>query len=77
MYIKIKTLDEQLHNIEVESEEKVTDLLQKVAALYENVPIDQIRLFYDGKLLKSNKTIKNYEIKNGAIVNYILALRSV
>lgn len=77
MNIKIKSIDGKLHALEVESEETISDLKGKVSALFENVSTDQVRLNFRGKILKGNRTLQNYNIKNGVVIEYLLAVRSI
>ena len=65
--IKVKTLDNSLHEIEISPESFISDLkleIEKVTFLNQNlkVPMDKQRLIFQGKLLNNAERILNYKV---------------
>ena len=43
--------------------------------LHEGIPIDQIRLIFEGMQMEDHKTIESYGIENESILHMVLRLR--
>ena len=65
--VRIKTMDETEKRIQVNLEERVLDLKNKVRDQM-NVPLEKQRLIYLGKQLKDEITLKEYKIKDDVCI---------
>jgi len=61
--IKIKTLDNSLHEFTVTKETSVDDLKNKIAAKI-NVPVNRQRIIFQGKMLKNHDNMATYKVNS-------------
>ncbi|CAR65204.1 ubiquitin-related domain-containing protein [Yarrowia lipolytica] len=74
MKIKIKTLIGKEIEMDVEPEDQISVLKEKIEEL-EGIPPAQQRLVFTGKQLQDEKTIAENKIEAGASLHLVLALR--
>ena len=74
MLIKVKLLNGQIKQIEVEETDKVIDLKRKLEET-EGIAPEQQRLIFGGRQLAEEKTIAEQKIKAGTQINLLLTLR--
>ena len=65
--VRIKTMDERVHRIEVNLDEKVSELKIKIRDQM-NVPLEKQRLIYTGKQLKEDQTLRQYNISEDVCI---------
>lgn len=65
--VRIKTMDERVHRIEVNIDEKVSELKIKIRDQM-NVPLEKQRLIYTGKQLKDEQTLRQYNISDDVCI---------
>jgi len=65
--VRIKTMDEREHKIEVTLDEKVSDLKNKIRDQM-SVPLDKQRLIFLGRQLKDDQTMKESRIKDDVCI---------
>jgi len=68
--IKIKTLDNSLHEFTVTKETSVADLKNKIAAKI-NVPVNRQRIIFQGKMLKNHDNMGAYKIEDGHVLHLV------
>jgi len=68
--IKIKTLDNSLHEFTVTKETSVDDLKNKIAAKI-NVPVNRQRIIFQGKMLKNHDNMATYKIEDGHVLHLV------
>lgn len=76
LQLRIKTIVGEEKTVDIDPGETVNDLKQKLEELFQEYPRAQQRLVYEGKFIKNERTINFYQMKNGALVNLVKALRS-
>ncbi|AFZ79025.1 ubiquitin family member protein [Theileria equi strain WA] len=74
MRISIETMTGKSVQIEATENETVLDVKKKLSEK-QNIPLEQQRMIYNGKLLEDNKTLAEYNIKNNAVIQLVLRLR--
>lgn len=74
MMIKVKLLNGQYKEIEVEPTDKVIDLKQKLEEL-QGIPPEQQRLIFSGRQLLDDNTLAFHKVGPGAQINFLLSLR--
>ncbi len=87
MLIKVKTLTGKEIELDIEPNDKVDRIKEKVCFLYssnfdlfqveekEGIPPPQQRLIYAGKQMNDDKTAADYKIAGGSVLHLVLALR--
>lgn len=73
MRIKIKRLDGEKSELEVEAKDTVRELKEKFSAKI-GIAIEQLRLVYQGAPLLDNLTLEQSKITDGQTVHIILQL---
>ena len=74
MRIYLKTLTGHVYDFEVDPNETIYDLKQKIQEKV-GIPPDQQRLAYAGKQLEEDKTFLDYNIPNDSNIHMVLRLR--
>ena len=68
MLIKLKTLKSEQYEITIPSEtEKISHLKQEIEKKF-NLKASTIKLLYNGNVLKDEKLISDYHIKEGSVL---------
>ncbi|XAR61575.1 hypothetical protein NMG60_11016032 [Bertholletia excelsa] len=68
--LNIKTLDSQIHSLEVGQSMPISLLKEKIAAEVD-LPVEQQRLIFRGKLLKDDHLLSEYHVKNGDTLHLV------
>ena len=74
MQIKVKTLTGKEIELDVEADDKVERIKEKVEEK-EGIPPPQQRLIFAGKQMNDDKTCEDYKIIGGSVLHLVLALR--
>ncbi|EJW03832.1 hypothetical protein EDEG_01876 [Edhazardia aedis USNM 41457] len=75
MMLKIKTVSGKVIEIEVDSEDTVKELKQRIEEV-ERIPPVQQKLIFNGAIFTNDeKKLGDYNLKNGNVVHMVLALR--
>jgi len=74
MLIKVKTLTGKEIEIDIDPEDKITRIKEKVEE-QSGVPPQQQRLIFSGRQLGDEKTAKEANIGAGSVLHLVLALR--
>ena len=73
-FILVKNLPSQIFMVPCSSSESIMILKKKIEEITE-IDVDTIRLVFQGKELKDNKTLEDYNIIKGSILYLVLRLR--
>lgn len=74
MLIKVKTLTGKEIEINIEADDLVKRIKEKVEEK-EGIPPAQQRLIFSGKQMNDDKTTESYRIQGGSVLHLVLALR--
>lgn len=74
MLIKVKTLTGKEIEIDIEPNDKITRIKERVEEK-EGIPPQQQRLIFGGKQMSDEKTADEYNIVGGSVLHLVLALR--
>ncbi|KDR84408.1 hypothetical protein GALMADRAFT_237260 [Galerina marginata CBS 339.88] len=74
MLIKVKTLTGKEIELDIDPEDKITRIKEKVEE-QSGVPPPQQRLIFGGRQMNDDKTAKEFNINAGAVLHLVLALR--
>jgi len=74
MMIKVKTLTGREIELDIDTDDKISRIKEKVEE-QSGVPPPQQRLIYGGRQMNDEKTAKDFNIGAGAVLHLVLALR--
>ena len=74
MIIKVKTLTGKEIEIDIEPDDKIERVKERVEEK-EGIPPAQQRLIFGGRQMADEKTVKDYIIEAGSVLHLVLALR--
>ncbi|CAI4221321.1 unnamed protein product [Auanema sp. JU1783] len=74
MLIKVKTLTGKEIELDIEPNDRVDRIKEKVEEK-EGIPPPQQRLIFAGKQMNDDKTAADYKVQGGSVLHLVLALR--
>ncbi|VDB91519.1 unnamed protein product [Peniophora sp. CBMAI 1063] len=74
MLIKVKTLTGKEIELDIDPDDKITRIKEKVEE-QSGVPPPQQRLIFGGRQMNDDKTAKELNVSAGAVLHLVLALR--
>ncbi|SAM04067.1 hypothetical protein [Absidia glauca] len=74
MFIKVKTLTGKEIEIDIEPNDTIARIKERVEEK-EGIPPPQQRLIYGGKQMADEMTASHYTIEGGSVLHLVLALR--
>jgi len=74
MLIKVKTLTGKEIELDIDLEDKITRIKEKVEE-QSGVPPQQQRLIFGGRQMPDDKTAREFNITAGSVLHLVLALR--
>ncbi|CAH7665773.1 ubiquitin-like protein 1 [Phakopsora pachyrhizi] len=74
MQIKVKTLTGKEIELDVEAEDQISQVKERIEEK-EGIPPSQQRLIFGGKQMADEKTVKELGIEGGSTLHLVLALR--
>ncbi|KAI7855661.1 hypothetical protein BDC45DRAFT_505579 [Circinella umbellata] len=74
MLIKVKTLTGKEIEIDIEPQDKISRIKERVEEK-EGIPPQQQRLIFGGKQMADDSTATDYSIEGGSVLHLVLALR--
>ncbi|KAI9006941.1 ubiquitin-related domain-containing protein [Hyaloraphidium curvatum] len=74
MLIKVKTLTGKEIEIDIEPNDKINRIKEKVEEK-EGIPPAQQRLIFGGKQMADEKAASDYGVEGGSVLHLVLALR--
>ncbi|CAF0793423.1 unnamed protein product [Didymodactylos carnosus] len=74
MLIKVKTLTGKEIEVDVEPQDKIERIKERVEEK-EGIPPPQQRLIFSGKQMNDEKTVQDYAVTAGCVLHLVLALR--
>ncbi|KIK00536.1 hypothetical protein K443DRAFT_679106 [Laccaria amethystina LaAM-08-1] len=74
MLIKVKTLTGKEIELDIDADDKITRIKEKVEE-QSGVPPPQQRLIFSGRQMQDDKTAKELNIVAGSVLHLVLALR--
>eukprot|EP00045_Choanoeca_perplexa_P020787 m.5053 g.5053 ORF g.5053 m.5053 type:complete len:78 (+) comp7380_c0_seq1:63-296(+) len=74
MLIKVKTLTGKEIEIDVEADDTIRRIKERVEEK-EGIPPEQQRLIFGGKQMNDERPLSEYKVAGGAVLHLVLALR--
>ncbi|KAI9314400.1 ubiquitin-related domain-containing protein [Dichotomocladium elegans] len=74
MLIKVKTLTGKEIELDIEPDDKISRIKERVEEK-EGIPPPQQRLIFGGKQMADEMTASEYNIQGGSVLHLVLALR--
>jgi len=74
MIIKVKTLTGKEIEIDIDADDKIERVKERVEEK-EGIPPQQQRLIFGGRQMADEKTVREYNIEAGSVLHLVLALR--
>eukprot|EP00028_Trichosphaerium_sp_Am-I-7-wt_P014205 CAMPEP_0168508994 /NCGR_PEP_ID=MMETSP0405-20121227/476_1 /TAXON_ID=498012 /ORGANISM="Trichosphaerium sp, Strain Am-I-7 wt" /LENGTH=77 /DNA_ID=CAMNT_0008526297 /DNA_START=47 /DNA_END=280 /DNA_ORIENTATION=+ len=74
MQIKVKTLTGKIIEIDIEADDSIQRVKERVEEK-EGIPPPQQRLIFAGRAMADEKNVSDYKIKAGSTLHLVLSLR--